>query len=874
MNNKYVWEGKSAIIFNVRLNDLFEISDNDINLKDQYQGMTDLGYAFKSERSTTWTYRSIKRFSVPTITSLNDLLSDELLQKDTAYYNRYAPQYGHIYPFKVLLKKDELPSVLKINIGRYYRIRGNETIDYQQEVSLLPDAVNLNDISSVSYAPFSFPSSVGEINQGEFKKGLEDAIKIMNMMTNLNYEFTPSIIETSNPQEAANSKMEFNIRFQDAWLDKNYVRSLVIHEIAHNFLNKNFPSTEEQKQKVNTFMEFATGIDGATWQWLGNHNYPVIDGNNYSYIEDCLIAAACQLTKEVQNTDVSIKLKNVPKYVDMGLSVCWAEWNIGAQEIADFGLYFGWGDVSGNMTSINPYDYAVGFNMTSDSFAGDPKYDAAALHWGGKWRMPTEAEFLELAENSIWTHEERLSTTGESISGYLVTSKISGNSIFLPAGGYYEGTQSNDINSSALYWSANFDMSKDSNLPVYFHIDDTFSRKTGEKYKRILIRPVQIPETNSEEIITDEDPELDLRLIGTSTFLKTFYNNKSLIKDSNQLCNSGAFSMLIHQYGKNTGGITFTGMSEKCRISNIDDYAYIIYRTAGYNSWPAGNSSNTGSNTINFSTNNSPKISGTIKYVAELDEAQGILLRGDMTSKTIRIPSTGTKGEIEITRYPYTFYSELYLQESGIGVVNIDSVTKEAKCNIYNGSYSNSEISCEIESKSALDKVFKYNISNNVTNNYREFLFVLSPIAKNYGERNISELSYINTDNYSVSLQFVQEPYNKNRIYYGTGFGYQNKYYNDYSDEYYNAKSQMENYKYHYFFEACNSKIINDSESATIKCKAYDFIAFPIEFVGRVTLPSNNSYSRVSPTEGYSWGKDKYIILQFNTETDIKINKL
>ena len=384
----------------------------------------------------------------------------------------------------------------------------------------------------------------------------------------------------------------------------------------------------------------------------------------------------------------------------------------------------------------------------------------------------------------------------------------------------------------------------------------------------------QQPGTDPGEIITGGDPELDLRLIGTSTFQKVYYNNQSLIKDSNQLCNSGAFSMLIHQYAKNTGGVTFTGMDEKCRISNIDDYAYIIYRTAGYNRWPAGSSSNAGSNIINFSTNNSPKISGTIKYTSELDETQNILLRGDMTSKTIRIPSTGTKGEIGITRYPLTFYSELYLQESGIGVVNIDSVTKEAKYDIYNGSYNNSEISCEIESKSALDKVFKYNISNNITNNYREFLFVLSPIEKNYGGHNISELSYINTDIYSVSLQFVQEPYNKNRIYYGTGFGYQNKYYNDYSDEYYNAKSYMENYKYHYFFEACNSKIVNDSESATIKCKAYDFIAFPIEFVGRVTLPSNNSYSRVSPTEGYSWGKDKYIILQFNTETDIKINKL
>lgn len=183
-----------------------------------------------------------------------------------------------------------------------------------------------------------------------------------------------------------------------------------------------------------------------------------------------------------------------PKYVDMGVSVRWAEWNMGAQEIADFGLYFGWGDVAGDMTSTNPYDYAKGFNAADKTIAGNTKYDVAALRWGGKWRMPTEAELLELAENSTWTREERHSATGERISGYLVTSKISGNSIFLPAGGYYEGTQGDRVNSYALYWCGDFDTSE--GLPVYYRMNASPIRKTNVKYMRTLIRPVYVLATD------------------------------------------------------------------------------------------------------------------------------------------------------------------------------------------------------------------------------------------------------------------------------------------------------------------------------------------------------------------------------------------
>ena len=200
-----------------------------------------------------------------------------------------------------------------------------------------------------------------------------------------------------------------------------------------------------------------------------------------------------------QNTTVEVMFNIItsfpePKYVDMGLSVRWAEWDMGAQTTDDFGGYFGWGDTSGDMTSTNPDDYAQGF--TGTSIAGT-NYDVAHVKWGKKWRMPTEAEIIELAENSTWERIERSSpTTGATISGYLVTSKITNNSIFLPAGGSYKGTTGERVNSYVFLWTAEIDPA--SMLPVYYRwAPNNPIRRTNTKEMRTLIRAVYELTTSS-----------------------------------------------------------------------------------------------------------------------------------------------------------------------------------------------------------------------------------------------------------------------------------------------------------------------------------------------------------------------------------------
>jgi len=62
--------------------------------------------------------------------------------------------------------------------------------------------------------------------------------------------------------------------------------------------------------------------------------------------------------------------------------------------------------------------------------------------------MPTKAEQDELRNNCTWTW-----TTQNGVEGYKVTGK-NGNSIFLPAAGYRNGSSLSRAGSYGYYWSS------------------------------------------------------------------------------------------------------------------------------------------------------------------------------------------------------------------------------------------------------------------------------------------------------------------------------------------------------------------------------------------------------------------------------------
>lgn len=154
------------------------------------------------------------------------------------------------------------------------------------------------------------------------------------------------------------------------------------------------------------------------------------------------------------------------KYVDLGLSVKWADRNIGARSPEHFGDYFAWGETepksnysisnykwnNGDETDFTKYciNSIYGYNgFTDDKTILDKEDDAAYINWGDKWRMPTQIELVELIYNCKWEW-----TTSNNVNGYLVTG-LNGNSIFLPAAGRLTRNNLIDAGTCGRYWLSN-----------------------------------------------------------------------------------------------------------------------------------------------------------------------------------------------------------------------------------------------------------------------------------------------------------------------------------------------------------------------------------------------------------------------------------
>lgn len=181
-------------------------------------------------------------------------------------------------------------------------------------------------------------------------------------------------------------------------------------------------------------------------------------------------------------------------YVDLGLSVKWAECNIGASCPEDFGYYYAWGETkeknyyswdfykycNGTENSLTKYSISSSYGTEDNKTTLEPEDDVAHVEWGGSWRMPTIDEINELREKCIWEW-----TTINGI-GYRVTGP-NGNSIFLPAAGEAE----NDYQGAyGLYWSSSLS-NGDSNNAFYLFFDSS-NNDNGRRnrYHGHPVRPV------------------------------------------------------------------------------------------------------------------------------------------------------------------------------------------------------------------------------------------------------------------------------------------------------------------------------------------------------------------------------------------------
>lgn len=111
--------------------------------------------------------------------------------------------------------------------------------------------------------------------------------------------------------------------------------------------------------------------------------------------------------------------------VDLGLSVGWASYNVGAGLPEDYGCYYAWGETEekdsyywdnykyGNGT----YEKMTKYNRDDSIISLEPEDDVAHVKWGGKWRIPSVAEFKELIDSCDWTKKKLNGVDGYEVRG-------------------------------------------------------------------------------------------------------------------------------------------------------------------------------------------------------------------------------------------------------------------------------------------------------------------------------------------------------------------------------------------------------------------------------------------------------------------------
>jgi hypothetical protein len=203
---------------------------------------------------------------------------------------------------------------------------------------------------------------------------------------------------------------------------------------------------------------------------------------------------------KVNGTDNDDKTPDGVEAVDLGLSVKWANMNVGATKDSGFGSYFAWGETKPkSYYSWDTYAWSKGntkflfkYSTTDRKTQLVLSDDAARANWGGEWRMPTIDECEELANPAKCKWEW---TTKDGVNGYKVTGKKTGKSIFLPITGFrfYKDVQFRAIRgiywTSTLYtgnpytaWCLEFDFSD---------VDVSFGKLSSNRFSGRCVRAVQ-----------------------------------------------------------------------------------------------------------------------------------------------------------------------------------------------------------------------------------------------------------------------------------------------------------------------------------------------------------------------------------------------
>lgn len=216
-----------------------------------------------------------------------------------------------------------------------------------------------------------------------------------------------------------------------------------------------------------------------------------------------------------------------PEMVDMGLSVKWASYNMGATKSSEYGNFYAYGEIEPKTEytlenyqwyyeDYNDWDcdewekyYKLGATFTGTN------YDVAHVKWGDQWRVPTKEEWDELIGSCDWTW-----TAVDGVTGIMATSSVNGNSIFFPAAGNMVDADHTHDQVGCFYWSSTEYIQDDISEECRNYranMDATYQSCDGYDYPEVgfSIRPVYGP-APAEDVPSltppSEDEMVDLGL--------------------------------------------------------------------------------------------------------------------------------------------------------------------------------------------------------------------------------------------------------------------------------------------------------------------------------------------------------------------------
>lgn len=239
----------------------------------------------------------------------------------------------------------------------------------------------------------------------------------------------------------------------------------------------------------------------------------------------CMTLAVCASCKKDNHNDpidgiaglwsISSGTIDGHEYVDLGLpsGTLWATCNVGAKSPRDYGDYYAWGETKAkseyvwrnymwckkSQSTLTKYNTDSRYGSVVDKKTVlDPQDDAAQVHWGGIWRMPTLDEMVELKEKCKWEWRGM-------DNSYLVIGP-NGNSILLPAAGYRFGSNLNSENRWGFYWTSSlYSPISDNAYSLSFHSALTNPKQAYPRYRGHSVRPVCNPRLNKTKVTPDSN---------------------------------------------------------------------------------------------------------------------------------------------------------------------------------------------------------------------------------------------------------------------------------------------------------------------------------------------------------------------------------